>query len=198
MVVYEIDRGLVGVLEETVVGELPNVEIRCADAARLDLGPGGARGPLDDGRRTSPTTWDPASCSTPCVPPPRSSGSSSWCRARSPSGSLLSGRDSKAYGVPSVVTAALHRRHCPVHRRARRLLPEAQRGLDGGSPRSDRAAGASGRGGRARRGRIPAAEEDAAKKPGFGDRGSRCGAATRRDRSRPAGPKTWSRSGSFG
>jgi 16S rRNA (adenine1518-N6/adenine1519-N6)-dimethyltransferase len=37
VVVYEIDQGLVGVLEE-VVGQLPNVEIRCADAARLDLG----------------------------------------------------------------------------------------------------------------------------------------------------------------
>jgi len=37
VVVYEIDAGLVRVLEETV-GDLPNVEIRHADAATLDLG----------------------------------------------------------------------------------------------------------------------------------------------------------------
>jgi 16S rRNA (adenine1518-N6/adenine1519-N6)-dimethyltransferase len=102
VVVYEIDRGLVGVLEE-VVGELPNVEIRCADAARLDLGraldgPGWAMVanlPYNVGTRILLDAVRTAPSIERFVVLVQSEVAER----------LFAGPGSKAYGVPSVVTA---------------------------------------------------------------------------------------------
>jgi 16S rRNA (adenine1518-N6/adenine1519-N6)-dimethyltransferase len=102
VVVYEIDAGLVRVLQHTV-GGLPNVELRHADAAEVDLG-----------RELGPGPWSMVSN----LPYNVGTGIILDALRRAPAvrhfvvlvqrevaERMLAGPGSRAYGVPSVVTS---------------------------------------------------------------------------------------------
>lgn len=102
VVVYEIDAGLVRVLEESV-GDLPNVEIRHADASHVDL-----RGDLADG------SWSlvanlPYNVGTGIVLDALRHAPDIdrfvIMVQREVADRLLAGPGSRAYGIPSVVIA---------------------------------------------------------------------------------------------
>lgn len=102
VVVYEIDRGLAGVLDE-VVGGLPNVEIRNDDAARLDLQQ------VLDGAGWTMVANLPYNVGTGILLD-AIQGAPQIDRfvvmvQREVADRLLSGPGSKTYGLPSVITA---------------------------------------------------------------------------------------------
>lgn len=102
VVVYEIDAGLVRVLRHTV-GALDNVEIRHADASRVDLG-----------RDLGPGTWSlvsnlPYNVGTGIVLDALrfAEGIDRFVMLvqREVADRLLAGRGTRTYGIPSIVTA---------------------------------------------------------------------------------------------